>query len=208
MTVIRCQVTLKTTSNMPEDYISNTFYYRGPGELEGLKNIAGNKLTGFYQSLGGGYLSPLLSQFGHTIKFYDQEIAKPNPPFNVREFDFLAPLAGGSLPSEVAVVVSFSGGLISGVSPGSSRGRVYLGPISASNIQLNGMMPNQFCEDIAGFAAELANAGGAAEHCIWSDKLQQDFGITEYWVNNEYDTQRRRGRKATFRAIEAPVPAV
>lgn len=47
-------------------------------------------------------------------------------------------------------------------------------------------------------AASLADDWGWV---IWSEKLEQSFAVAGGWVDNAWDTQRRRGMPATTRTL-------
>jgi hypothetical protein len=131
---------------------------------------------------------------------------------------------GPDLPREVAAVLSFAGphaGIaedVPGGIPGPKgdthpaarhRGRVYLGPLTTgtSGPGVNGPgLTVAFC----GFAAAAAGtmmgaidgiAGGTHSWCVWSRKDDHLYPITQGWMDNAFDVQRRRGIKATVRTL-------
>jgi len=101
------------------------------------------------------------------------------------------------------MVLSFKGVPSAGVSLGSQRGRVYIGPLRQSNIGTDG-------RPTAGAITTLRDAGQAlldasdanTEYtwAVWSPTLQDITPIVRGHLDNEYDTQRRRGRRATSRS--------
>lgn len=133
-----------------------------------------------------------------------------------------AATAGSDLPRECAAVLSFAG-LHSGIAedvpggvPGPKgdthpaarhRGRVYLGPLNISALGAGTNGP--------GIAAGMRNSMVAAGHtlgnsvtllpgltsswCVWSRVNHALYPIINGWADDAFDTQRRRGIKATNR---------
>lgn len=117
--------------------------------------------------------------------------------------------AVSALPNEVAAVLSFesSDPVPPTYNSGRSgvRGRWYLGPLGAIAV-----------DDVAGQAPRIEQAflgqvigawsgffdtmvAATAPPRIWSRKLEALLPITKAWMDNDFDTQRRRQVDANYR---------
>lgn len=193
------QIILKTTSGVSADFVTNTWSILAD-DVSALED-AGIAIRAFYNGTGDRF-SNLLSQTGHTLKAYDR--ADPEPRAPVLEFDWnLTPTPSGSpLPPEVSLCVSFQGDKESGVSQARKRGRIYFPMISATQLDTNGRPTAAFITDLATNAGTLLAASDAAVDWKWhvfSSVTGDSFRVTNGWVDNEWDIQRRRGRKPTSR---------
>jgi len=156
----------------------------------------------FYDDLVS-YYSVAVAQNGHMIKYYELPGLTPNYPFEEDTFNLAAPPAGSGLPSEVSLVLSFQGIRQAGFPQARRRGRIYIGPLDTSG------MDDQ--RPLATFVTNLANAGatfksniqaitgGQHNWAIWSSVDQECVDVANGWVDNAWDTQRRRGLRATSR---------
>lgn len=128
-----------------------------------------------------------------------------------------------SMPRECAVVLSLSAphaGIAEDVPGGPvgpkgdthpaarHRGRVYLGPLNNSAVGSGSNGPgvkNTFRDLIVTQAALLMTncntiAGGTTGWGIWSRKDAAIYPVTHGWVDDAFDTQRRRGIGSTARS--------
>lgn len=214
MSIVRATVTFDHVSALPEDQVVNTFHFDS-GTL--LRSTATNwdaidaALIDFYthtQTTGGLKVVNLLSRNmvgTATIRQYDLGDAKPRVPVRVTAMPFSPQLTDNALPEEVALVMSFSGPLLSGTVAARRRGRVYLGPINGNRNGSDGRPTTVTLQTIQQAGGRLINDAGTiwAVYSPTSDPnptfstvgLFVDHG----WVDNGWDTQRRRGRAATSR---------
>lgn len=121
-----------------------------------------------------------------------------------------APGSATGLPPEVACVVSYHGDLTgvpveSGtIRPGSRRhGRIYLGPLNLGMATTDGTtgettMPTGAITTISNAAAAFL-ADSPLLWYVWSKAQAALFPVVGGWVDNGFDTQRRRGVDATVR---------
>lgn len=215
---IRAQVVLQGATGLPDDQYVNTFtFVCSDGEdyldqIEATLQNAYDEVTEFYSSE--------VSRSGALIKFYDLEIAPPNVPLDTRALTINAKASGAAdLPSEVALCVSFKGPAVAGQNPARSRGRVYLGPWAFAGVT-DWSRPDSGMIAVAvafgdaimtgcGFADAIAcwavlsptNAGG---WLIPGESGPPNFAAAvvpafDGWVDNAWDTQRRRGLAPTSR---------
>lgn len=140
----RVQVILDRDGGLPEDVATNTLHYEGDLDVVGLEyrgkwdlDAPGlvTRVETFYQAVGP-YLASTLAGTG-TVKVYDMQDPKPRFPRIVDTFAFTP--GEQSLPSEVALCISFKGAEVSGQANSRKRGRVYLGPLNAQIAQVQGL---------------------------------------------------------------------
>lgn len=222
--VARVQHTYNHKSGLPQDGVVNTFYFHHP-----LDTWAGDTalelaqvVVDFYDHAHPGQSVSLrtfiaeatMAPLRHTVKVYDMADTEPRTPQIVHT------TAGGGannvvtpMPSEVALCMSYRGALVSGLNPARRRGRIYLGPLSSGIVT----------QDTAGWsrpdpayradillAAQGMNADALTEGWTWM--CQSGAGtqtpvdlphvftpITHVWVDDAWDTQRRRGAPSTSR---------
>lgn len=203
MTLIRAQVVLRTVDNLPENYITNTIYFDTTTEAVAACDEVAGYLETFYGSLRT-YMSDLLSQNGHNIKFYFQDQPTPNFPFHEVGWNFSAALTGNPLPSECAIVCSFQGTKVNGVNQASRRGRIYLGPLNDST-NVDGLVQPGIQQAISLAMKTLTlDMGGGTDPVplhVFSPTLGTSTPVVDGWVDNAFDTQRRRGIASTVRDV-------
>ena len=154
------------------------------------------------------YLSSELTLATSHIKGYNLADTKPRTPL----FDFIVdltapgqPSASPAHPSEVAVVTSWAATPVTGVKASRMRGRNYIGPLRANTT--SGNAPNKpnvdFLDTIRGASKQFAQAAEAStsyNFIIFSriPPTRQSV-VTRGFVDNAWDTQRRRGYRADSR---------
>jgi hypothetical protein len=205
-------VSLQRASELPEDLIINTFYFRTPslvGPTDAEMSAIATALAGFYNTATGsnpaiaGFMSSLLA-IGqvHTVKQYNMDTPKPRPPLSTSTFS-ISDATGQGLPAEVSLCLSYRATLVAGLDPRNRRGRVYVGPFDTSALanQQNG-------SDVfpaVGLMNAMREAGLRLMNLttvLWvvhSPTNNNDMEITNVHVDNAFDTQRRRGGKPTSR---------
>ena len=131
-----------------------------------------------------------------AVTLYDAEGPKPHYPLGhyITEDGAISESVG---PRELALCLSF----YSQHNRPRYRGRVYLCPwwkytatglgVRPSDPMITGMME---------LGTVFKDAGGPdVDWVVWSRADQQARPVTNYWVDDEWDVQRRRGQKATKR---------
>nr|CRY97714.1 hypothetical protein [uncultured prokaryote] len=196
MPLHRAQVTFGMDSGLSADSSTNTWYFFLEDDSDRVEALAA--LATFYGSVGT-LMSILIDNAAVTCDWYRMEDPSPRSPWAMNN---ILPFAAGasSGPTEVALVLSFEAAKESGSDQRRRRGRIYLGPLNAAATD----RPN------AGFVAVLRDAGAAllaasdlATGWSWVQYSPTNEAYNEIasgWVDNEWDTQRRRGRKATTRS--------
>jgi hypothetical protein len=90
------------------------------------------------------------------------------------------------------------------------RGRLYLGPFTAPTGNAYTppayLVPGAFRTNLITLGHALFDVGGAnVDHVLWSEKHQASVGkLTDYWVDDSWDVQRRRKVKSTSRTTLHP----
>lgn len=209
---IRAQVVLQDASLLPRDRYITTWAFEATTPAiptDGELDAVADKLISFFNDSPGPGLDPVARQISSVVsrgvdtsqvKLYRLNDPLPRVP-RVRPFQLVAaPTGDNGLPGEVAICLSFKSSFRAGPR---GRGRVYLGPVHSSvgflasgQYQLTGSSRVA----IAAAASTLMGAAGP----IWSILSQADHAfhrVTSGFVDNEFDTQRSRGKRATARLV-------
>lgn len=196
------QVELASQSNIAADSVVNTFAVSAASGASVFADITTN-VDAFYASLGS-YLAPTLlnTTDAHKVRVYHLSEPEPRPPVYIGSFTQAGtPVA---LPAEVAVCSSFSAAAPAGTLPARRRGRIYVGPLNDDT----GSVVGSYLRPSPTFRALLAASTkalveGLADDgwifSVWSRRDNTLFPVVRGWVNDEYDTQRRRGPEVTTR---------
>lgn len=213
--VAQCQFQYKT--QIPRDVSVNTFWFDGPGaDREADATEIFSRVATFYNDEGTG-TNPVTYWFSDfidrandplVVRIYDQADAKPRQPFASLTLDIEPPVGNTSLPLEVACVLSFQGVPISGTNQARRRGRVYLGPLVGQAITYNtasGQPPQltpAFRTEVARAARTMAGTtSGGVQWGVWSRVSSTFTPVWSGWIDDDPDTQRRRGFRSTQRSI-------
>jgi hypothetical protein len=184
-------------------------------------------LSAFYSAVPSGavhsvcfYLSNSVSR-GSTMLFIEEydisghlDGSDTGPPVNTAHVGLTSAASSTTdLPSEIALALSFHADLTGipehsgGLRPRASRrGRIYLGPFCNMGVVTDPVtgrtsVPTQMQTDIkqAAHALRVAEPGW----CVWSRKLADAFPVVGGWVDDAWDTQRRRGEDPISRSLWA-----
>lgn len=217
------QIALHRDLGLPQDDIVNTLHFEGDEGLgltdeetwDDLRPGLFDRVEAFYVAIGSTF-SSLLSGAA-TIKMYNpRDPSLPGAPRVPRwtEDIIVSPSAGASCPAEVALCLSFRGALESGVNMRRRRGRIFLGPLAVSAITsgttpVNDARPTAALRDgiLANFDAMATGVSGAARLAVYSPRSDPTNAnvdeswtdVTYAWIDDAYDTVRKRGAKPTAR---------
>lgn len=195
-------------SGLPEDRIVNVFHFQAAEAYSSASFAARDQVRDFYTGANttfsvGAYLSCYLSRAAKIVTY---DLAEP-PPRVPTELAFTLPDATSlnGLPEEVAVCLSMRGAIPPAAGP-RRRGRVYIGPLNQSAYDTAATIRParpiaSFITDLTVAATRLQAAGiGGVLWCIRSERPVENFvPVSGGWVDNAFDTQRRRGPDATER---------
>nr|CRY97454.1 hypothetical protein [uncultured prokaryote] len=203
MASLLAQVTIPYITSIPTDISINTWSFESSLDNDLAAADIAEGLEDFYAQIGT-YLSPVLNPAVSRLKIYDRADPEPRVPFYDETLVGPGNNTGTIIPEEVAACLSFRGALTSGASQRRRRGRVYLGPLSITGVAAGGTgrseVKTAFVTAIhAGADALLTALGATTEHVVHSGVGGTDTVVTTYWVDNAFDTQRRRGPDASSR---------
>jgi hypothetical protein len=182
------------SSVIPEEWsdfrCSNTLYYQGVSGATAGEAVA--------QSIADAYASIDRGSFvfgAIQVRAYDFDGVLPSgPPVAVREAN---QAASGPLqvpgPREVACALSYR----AGPSTPRSRGRIFLGPVAGirTGEEYIGQAVGNAAKDLGLKLLQIVTLG--AEWSLYSRRVQAFAAITNFSVDNAWDTQRSRGLPAT-----------
>nr|CRY96066.1 hypothetical protein [uncultured prokaryote] len=203
MPIIKAQCILPSWSLLPQDEVTNTFWFESVGPLNDdvgadITILLGSFYAGIQQSLGPTLTGTL------KISMWDWSAPTPRYPYNPGwETSFTPVSATQGLPEEVALVLSFH------ASPPATprrRGRVYLGPLGSGALSPGGSSQWASITDVyIGLVKNAATAlmedseTAGVPWCVYSTVDNVARKVVGGWVDNSPDTQRRRGHEATSR---------
>lgn len=201
MANLRAQVTLRTTDDVPANFITNSWAFTGTSPVNDVDDITA-ALDAFYTSFINFHGAKPIAGTGHSVKYYDLPGVRPNYPQWVDTFDTGASSSTEQLPSECAIVMSFQGLKIPGEYQRRRRGRIYLGTCRASD-SVDGRPKAALLTDVASYASTFMAAIDAISTdtawAVWSSTSSEGVAVDNGWVDNAWDTQRRRGIQSTSR---------
>lgn len=197
MPVIKFQVATYQAGQPVRDEVVNVFHLDVGAVVGDLAELTGDvaELFGTYRAIP----APLNRV---RASAYIQPVDPPGttgPPEEISTFTI--PQLGSAMgPREVALCLSYS------ADPDEFRprfaGRLYVGPWPQSEMNVvpasSGTNTPQL--DLQALAVGLQNLGGPdIDWITFSRVTLQGSPVRRWWVDNEWDTQRRRGRVATNR---------
>jgi hypothetical protein len=201
MGIMRAQCVFPSDSGLPEDFSVNTFHFSDPNPYSSASGISViQRLSTFYNAISSK-LSNTINQDAAFCKIYALEDAIPRPP---RENGSLgiSTVGGSSYPREVACVLSFQALQIAGQPQARRRNRVFLGPLVAEGTNGDGEV--RPTGDMQSFFLQAASVlrGNVQFGIKWVVRSETTGAIADVnngWVDNAFDTQRRRGAAPTVR---------
>ena len=212
MALVRAIVSLERTTLLPKDRCVNTFHFTTalPAVSSTEKIDILDAVTEFYNlpvpngNQPSTFLSDTLkSGLFHTAKLYNLDDPEPRPPIAERLFSLAFP-ATQSLPGEVALVLSMKGEPVAGGTPARRRGRLYMGPLGGNAVTLDSegdARPATNCMSTFLQAGQRLRDDASTNWVIYSRRGFNTVVITDLWIDNAFDTQRRRGASATSRLV-------
>lgn len=205
MPYIRAQVSLPMDSGLPEDTAMNVWHFFADAGDDATANLIAAALKAFYDTVDT-YLSTNINAAGAVVEFYNLADPEPRVPFHSVNIGADMITSTTALPDEVALCLSFQAAQISGVPQARRRGRVYIGPLgqNAAGAAAAGNRPAAaFITAMVNAGTALSTASDAAATWSWvvfSRVLNLGDPVVDGWVDNAFDTQRRRGVDATSRS--------
>lgn len=228
MVTLNCQAIMQGISELPKDEMINTFHFTDSTGDSAVQagQLAAARISAFYSAAHSvaALMSFLASTVDPTITVKCYDVAAPEPRPIVYQGHFAIPAAtGASLPTEVALCLSYyTDRNIVG-----HRGRLYIGPLSTFCLDASGSNPRPDATLVSSMrqaALQLANpegdtvagnlvtdvttvgsAGTGIPKWVLASRNGVHAGPIVYnnilggWIDNEWDTQRRRRIASTAR---------
>ena len=212
------QVCLAADSSVPADVAMNTYHFALDTDPAGAvpslsfeQIITGERpaavdengiqgdLSDVYEDISL-YLSSNIDPAASRIKWFN--LSDPSPRVALLDLPMVSFVNQGpsAFPPEVALTVSFQAAPLSGISQASRRNRVFIGPLAtvSGDGKASASSLTVFKDAFSNFASNSA----AADHWSWrvySPTTGLDSPVDNGWIDNAYDTQRRRGVESTIR---------
>lgn len=223
MVAVLADVVLHHKSGLPRDSVVNTFTFATVNPLDDAESGAiRDDLAAFYNTIPSGHNAIagfIGSQISRTVavdvKCYDltghlDGSAHGSPDF-IQTF-MLGPRVAGAtdLPSELCSALSFRAAYVddpefspTGRPRARDRGRVYIGPLTASTFTQDDTtgrvsLTQSFRETMTIAGAALRDAPGRA-WSVWSRRNAVIEPVVAVWCDDAFDVQRRRGEAPVVR---------
>jgi hypothetical protein len=214
MATIRVQATFERASGLPEDRVVNTFHVDTAAiDLPTAAPLIAQAFDSFYTGVAQGQSAALRTIMSNVLRnlnyrMYDlADLAPRVATVVVSPLWTRPPTTIMPMPSEVALVAS----MYATRNLPRQRGRIYLGPL---NVNTHGNPPDAesdvrpylgVTQDLAAAMKGLTGAlvVSGLRLAVYSTVDALARGVTAGWVDNAFDTQRRRGGKAATRALWA-----
>lgn len=222
MATAQLRAVIPFRTGLPADVSVNTFSVIAADLTEGSRTELLNAVQSFYidgftsptQGPLGGWFSPAVNRnaLAARIELYEVDPGSglAGTPIELRQFTI--PVGPGAaddlLPNEVAICSSFAAGAPAGTSAARRRGRIYFGPLRDTSITndpltFQPIVATSLRETLLRATERLAETLLSQGHelSVWSRTDGAFFPVVRGWVDNEFDTQRRRGEVATSRLL-------
>lgn len=196
------QTTLRTSDNLPENFITNQICIANMAVGDNTQAAVTTAINTFYSAIRSVTFSADLAQNGHVSKFYTAGGPPPNYPYDEVSWNMGSAPSGGGMPREVALCLSFQGLRIPGTPQARRRGRIYLGPLLSS---LNssgrplGTSVTTILQEAEDFAQDIQAIDPSYSWAVWSTLDGTAVPLHDLWIDDAFDTQRSRGVAVTSR---------
>lgn len=211
MPLYRMQTALQDVSGLARDeYVNSIWVHWAATPSPTAEDALQVAVQGFYDRLKV-FLSPAIRTLGHTSKLYLHGAPLNSPPVRSWVWNFSSATGDPShqaFPGEVAACLTFHGvpDPAVGEHPQSWRGRIYIGPLSATAAG-SAISPGSARPDPAFTAAMVASgqtmaddihAGAVlARWVVFSRKRNKAYHVQTIGCDDAWDTQRSRGLRPT-----------
>lgn len=199
----RFQQQIQTADNTPANYATNTLHFFAD-DVAALSGVV-TAVSTFYNTFRTR-MSTLCRQNGHTYKIYDLADPEPRAPVLEGGWNFSAPPSNAPLPPETSLCLSFQSNKQSGVPQSRRRNRIFVPFIAANAAGTDGRPLPATVTELAGCGDALLASSDAATTWQWVIfstivPISAAPPVDNGWVDNEWDTQRRRGRTSVSRTV-------
>lgn len=217
-------VTHHKKSLIATDDVQTTWHYHPP-DAAGTPDFGNwmNHYKAFFEQISHLYSSALLSGTGAaTIEFWyiPTERGLMGAPVANGDISITAWTPTTNLPNEVAITLSLEADLTGVPERGPNktrpaqrrRNRKYLGPLNVTNMELTEPTTSeQFVSAssrtsiLTAYKARMVDdmRGSGWRPVVFSKTDWSEHPVVYSWIDNAFDTQRRRGNDATLRTGQA-----
>jgi hypothetical protein len=179
---------------LPEDRFINTFHFLTMQEHEPSSPLIAARLVAFYNNGPNQIISSKVDRGNNKaqVRTYNLSDAMPREPIVTPWTLAPAPSPSGALPNEVAVCVSF----YADRNLPRNRGRVFIGPLDRVVMESGSgdMRVSSSYRTTLANAVEQLDSTVNVTWCVYSERDGQAKPVTHGWIDNAFDTQRRRGK--------------
>lgn len=208
MTIVRFDTILQSVTGIPADNVVNSWHFftaagvLGPNDYDNVRDMLKDFFTKSYTKSGVSKLS--LAAYIPTstitstalVRAYILGTTPGAPPDYTSSFTAPAGSASSALPAEVALCLSYQAALEDNVNQARRRNRKYIGPFASNALGTNGRPSPGLIDTMTLAAREMLQAAQASVTWEWVGYSKTNAGSWEIdngWVDNAWDTQRRRG---------------
>lgn len=201
MALYRVQVVFQGRSNMPEDQFVNTWHFLSTSSKSAFADAITLELVSDFYTPIRTYMSGYIGTTGHKVKVYDLGDPTPRIPA-VEDFELTTGNTGSNLPNEVAVCLSYHA---AAPITARRRGRLFIGPLHTTAMQGAGTAEPRVNDTLRGLLASSAEAmlpsAASRDWVVHSPTAGASATVTGGWIDNAFDTQRRRGTDPTDKEL-------
>lgn len=205
---------MPSVTGLDQDRIMNTFHFATDDLDEAALDALTGRLYSFYNEVSassGNSIADFISNYvtraeDVRVRWYDAAGIPPNDPIVESSFALASPDWTTCLPTEVACCLSLINDDVTAYPVRNRRGRLYLGPFVTETATAGGTgsRPTVALRNTLVDAAEVLHDldDAYAVWVIWSRALGVSFPVTRVWVDDAWDTQRRRGERIITRTTK------
>jgi hypothetical protein len=190
MTIVRMQLATYVGDTLPKSACVITPHFRVTGVDEDIQQLTDDLVAGWK-----GWLHSTYTNTQIICKAYDAEKSPPNYPIATSNSN-LGAAAPVGVPLEVAIALSF----FSEHNRPRRRGRLYI-PATFATLGISGGQVSLADRNkVAALVPIFTGLGGLnVDWIVWSRRDANEFPVTNWFVDDAWDTVRSRGRPATTR---------
>jgi hypothetical protein len=203
---VMLQVRFVAVSAKTEDDLTNTWHFRLTADPPDATNMAliRDNLGSFYNTLAPNFVNDWSQTL--IMKFYNMADPKPRAPVTSYSYVMTNALAttGKNMPRQNTPVISFQAPALSGTTQKRRRGRIYLPCYSYQSMGTDGRLANSTADAGATTANAFLTQSTAApgyDWVVYSHVAGTSAIVSQVWMDNKVDTQRRRGQDSTYRKV-------
>lgn len=188
MAIIRAQVAIAGDTAFPRDRMVITPHFKVTGPFTDYQNLCDDLANAFNTNMG--------STREVQVKLYDAEKPRPNPPQATKTLS--AGLSPASVcPREVALCLSY----FADSNVPRRRGRLYIPATWFAGGALPPRPTQAHRDSMVQYVNILKALGGVnVDWCVFSRRDAAAHTITNWFCDDDWDTQRRRGLRPTTRS--------